>query len=386
MRSIRPLAARCSRLFQCGTLGRSSSRHLSRVSYEVIFITGDERGADTDANVHATLVGETGELPVPVDNARVQFKRNSEQTVTFHTDGHGIGEVSSIRVGHDGEGTGAGWFLEKILLRISGSPDDTSLLGACTVRNGPGDLCRSSVSEDTKTVVLEFPFYGWLGRSDSGGHDGPLAADISPLPVAKWAENDGVSDEEFARLLEEAASHPLTLRTAGCCIPHPDKVTAGARAVCGKNFGYGGEDAYFNHPLGFLGVADGVYSWRAAGVDSGLYSKSLMRGALERADAAALQGDAVSAMDLFHAAVQKANADQAKGSSTVCIFGLVPLSLLSDRVHKTHNFFHSIHLGATIGQCANLGKCLRPFTQVNPRLTRLLCRRLWDHRLQALYQ
>lgn len=333
-------------------------RCLSKVSYKLTFITGDERGADTKANVHASLIGDRGELVVPIDNSKVNFRRDSEEVVIFETSSHDIGTVESIRVGHDGEGTGAGWYLEKVLLSIKGSVHDSTITEVCSIRNSADDLCKSEVTDDKTTIVLEFPFYGWLGRSDSGGRDGPLAADISPLPIAKWAENYSVSTDEINKLLEESASHPLTLRTAGYCIPHPDKVTAGSRAVCGKNFGYGGEDAYFSHPLGFLGVADGVYSWRAAGIDSGLYSKTLMKGALERADRAAIDKDPVSSMDLFHAAVEEAVRQNAQGSSTACIFGLVPLSLLSSWSRSAHKIFHSIHLGATIGQCANLGNVI----------------------------
>lgn len=330
-------------------------RAFSAVTYEIVFLTGDERGAETTANVHATIVGNKADLPVPIDNSRVLFKRNSEERIIFETESHDIGTVQSIRVGHDGQGVGSGWYLEKILLKISGSLDDATITDACSIHNSTTDLCTSNVINDRKALYLEFPFYGWLGRSDSGGHDGPMAADISPLPIAKWAEHDSIAPEEFERIIAEAVSHPLTMRTAGYSIPHPDKVTAGMRAVCGKNFGFGGEDAYFTHTLGLLGVADGVYSWRAEGVDSGLYSRSLMQGALERADQAAADGEAVTAMDLFHASVDKADTDMALGSSTACIFGLVPMSLLSEVLIKTHNSIHSIHLGATIGQCVNLG-------------------------------
>ena len=333
-------------------------RQLSQVSYELIFVTGDERGADTEANVHATLVGEHGDLSVPIDNSRVSFRRNSTERVSFQSDRYDIGVIQSVRVGHDEQGTGSGWFLEKIILNISGAPDDTSIENVCFIDNSGDDLCKSTVTEDKKTVSLEFPFYGWLGKSDSGGHDGPLSVDISPLPIAKWAAHDAVTPEELEAVVQRAVSHPLTLRTAGYCIPHPDKVTSGARGVCGKNFGHGGEDAYFSHPLGFIGVADGVYAWRSSGIDSGLYSQSLMRGALERAEKGAAENDPVSAMDLFHAAAAHARADESKGSSTACLFGLMPVSLLPGKAHISQNYFRSIHLGGTIGQCVNLGNIL----------------------------
>jgi hypothetical protein len=323
---------------------------------KVTFVTGDERGAETDANIHATLIGTSSELVVPIDNDRVSIQRNAEEIITFHTDSHSIGTIRGVRVGHDAEGTGSGWFLEKIILNISVTPDDSSLLNACSILDNGDDLCMATRDDNRSSIVFEFPFYGWLGKSDSGGHDGPLCVELSPLPIGQWPGRECVTPEELRDVLEEAASHPVALRLAGYCIPHPEKVTEGMRAFCGKNFGHGGEDSYFCHPLGFLGVADGVYAWRAKGVDSGLYSQSLMRGALERAIKGGLDAEALTPMDLFNAAVDSANRSESKGSSTTCIFGLVPMSLLINTESIPHkNFNNSIHKGGSIGQCVNLG-------------------------------
>lgn len=334
-----------------------SQRFLSSspIRYEIIFVTGDERGAATDANIHASLIGEHDELAVPIDNSQLQITRNSEETIVFSTDSYDIGPIKGVRVGHDATGSGSGWFLEKVVLHISGAPDDSSMDSVCSINKSANDLCSATTDSITKVITHEFPFYGWLGKSNSGGHDGPLAAEITPLPISQWPDNNVVTPEELKAIFDDAASHPIALRLAGYSIPHPDKVTEGVRAVCGKNFGYGGEDSYFTHPHGFLGVADGVYSWRSAGVDSGLYSRALMKGALDRAVKASLDGDAVSPMDLFHAAVAEANKAQTQGSSTACIFGLVPLSLLAEVKSSPNSFNHSVHLGATIGQCVNLG-------------------------------
>ena len=325
------------------------------VTYKLTFVTGDERGADSDANIHACLIGERGELPVPIDNTRIQITRNSEAVVTFQRNNHDIGIVKSIKVGHDAEGTGSGWYLEKIILKIIGALDDKSIEQACSISNRDTDLCFSSVDVDKKSIMLEFPFYGWLGTSDSGGHDGPLTAEILPLPVSRWSNRETITEKDVALVLERASKNPVALKMAGYCIPHPDKVTQGSRSICGKYFGYGGEDSYFAHPSGLMGVADGIYAWRSSGIDSGLYSRALMQGALERASRAAEEGDFISAMDLFHAAVEKANTSNTLGSSTVCIFGLVPLSVISCWMKNPRNASHSVNLGATIASCVNLG-------------------------------
>ncbi len=72
---------------------------------------------------------------------------------------------------------------------------------------------------------------------------------------------------------------PATLRllAGGASLPHPDKVEAG------------GEDAHFVSldGLGAIGVADGVGGWALEGLDSGEYSRRLMRNALGIIQAAA---------------------------------------------------------------------------------------------------
>lgn len=55
---------------------------------------------------------------------------------------------------------------------------------------------------------------------------------------------------------------------------------SGIRGVNTKSFGYAGEDAYFcttgKNSLVGLGVADGVYSWKEKGIDSGAMSRYIM--------------------------------------------------------------------------------------------------------------
>lgn len=67
---------------------------------------------------------------------------------------------------------------------------------------------------------------------------------------------------------------------AGVSIPHPEKLKANIKGHNRREFGYAGEDAYFtrhgkNNVFG-MGVADGVYMWKTAGIDSGAFSRLLM--------------------------------------------------------------------------------------------------------------
>ncbi|KAH6554851.1 hypothetical protein KP509_1Z301900 [Ceratopteris richardii] len=57
----------------------------------------------------------------------------------------------------------------------------------------------------------------------------------------------------------------LRLRSGGAIRPHPEKVKTG------------GEDAYFIEGDFWIGIADGVGGWARNGIDSGLFSRELMR-------------------------------------------------------------------------------------------------------------
>lgn len=87
------------------------------------------------------------------------------------------------------------------------------------------------------------------------------------IPGIEWGES-------------EPLRHHPSLESSWCIIPHPTKVDKG------------GEDALFLTPLS-AGCADGVGGWAARGIDAGLYSGTLMRGAEHVAlrCCAALQGD-----------------------------------------------------------------------------------------------
>ncbi|MCO5547956.1 hypothetical protein L7F22_001411 [Adiantum nelumboides] len=57
----------------------------------------------------------------------------------------------------------------------------------------------------------------------------------------------------------------LRLRSGGAIRPHPSKLKSG------------GEDAYLIEGDSWAGVADGVGGWAMSGIDSGLYSRELMK-------------------------------------------------------------------------------------------------------------
>ncbi|XP_037833937.1 lipoxygenase homology domain-containing protein 1-like [Kryptolebias marmoratus] len=88
--------------------------------YEVVTITGDERGAGTDANVFITLFGEYGITPKihlasnTEKKSRTAFER--AKTDVFRIRTHNVGTLKKIRIEHDNTGMNASWFLDRVVI------------------------------------------------------------------------------------------------------------------------------------------------------------------------------------------------------------------------------------------------------------------------------
>ncbi|XP_053277048.1 lipoxygenase homology domain-containing protein 1 [Pleuronectes platessa] len=84
--------------------------------YEVVTVTGDERGAGTDANVFVTLFGEYGITPKVhlASKSRTAFER--AKTDVFRIRTHNIGSLKKIRIEHDNTGLSASWFLDRVVV------------------------------------------------------------------------------------------------------------------------------------------------------------------------------------------------------------------------------------------------------------------------------
>ncbi|KAJ0019698.1 hypothetical protein NQD34_007267 [Periophthalmus magnuspinnatus] len=90
----------------------SKVRNLVPVKYEIIVITGDVKGAGTDANVFITLYGvngDSGKRPLR-QKFRNLFERG--QTDRFVVEMLDLGELLRIKVEHDNSSPSSGWFLE----------------------------------------------------------------------------------------------------------------------------------------------------------------------------------------------------------------------------------------------------------------------------------
>lgn len=92
----------------------SKARSLVPVNYEIIVITGNEKGAGTDANVFITIYGSNG------DSGRRQLRQKfrnlfeREQTDRFLMEMLDMGELQKVRVEHDNTGPSPGWLLDRV--------------------------------------------------------------------------------------------------------------------------------------------------------------------------------------------------------------------------------------------------------------------------------
>ncbi|XP_026052473.1 lipoxygenase homology domain-containing protein 1-like [Carassius auratus] len=94
--------------------------------YEVVTVTGDVKGAGTDANVFVTLFGEFGVTPKvhlasnTEKRSRTAFEKN--KTDVFRIKTHNVGPIKKIRIEHDNTGMSASWFLDRVIVTDMNRP------------------------------------------------------------------------------------------------------------------------------------------------------------------------------------------------------------------------------------------------------------------------
>lgn len=90
----------------------SKVRNLVPVKYEIIIITGDVKGAGTDANVFITIYGVNGDSGQR--HLRQKFRNLFERgrTDRFVLEMLDLGELLRVKVEHDNSGSNCGWYLE----------------------------------------------------------------------------------------------------------------------------------------------------------------------------------------------------------------------------------------------------------------------------------
>ncbi|KAL0979113.1 hypothetical protein UPYG_G00180880 [Umbra pygmaea] len=104
------------RNYKAETVENYEDEYHKKKVYEVVTITGDERGAGTDANVFITLFGEYGITPKLhlTSKSRTAFEKN--KTDVFRIKTHNVGTLKKIRIEHDNTGLNASWFLDRVVV------------------------------------------------------------------------------------------------------------------------------------------------------------------------------------------------------------------------------------------------------------------------------
>uniref|UniRef100_A0A8C3ALE5 Lipoxygenase homology PLAT domains 1 n=1 Tax=Cyclopterus lumpus TaxID=8103 RepID=A0A8C3ALE5_CYCLU len=92
----------------------SKARSLVPVKYEIIVITGDEKGAGTDANVFITIYGSNGDSGHRQLRQKFRNLFEREQTDRFLLEMLDMGELQKVRVEHDNAGLSPSWLLDRV--------------------------------------------------------------------------------------------------------------------------------------------------------------------------------------------------------------------------------------------------------------------------------
>jgi protein phosphatase PTC7 len=289
--------------------------------YRVKILTGNRRGAGTDAQIFATIVGtraDSGERKLEPKLATSQpfepkmtsgtsepFERNTWTEFELSVPG-GLGEVKQVRIGHRDESEG--WYLSRILIE-------------------PISTIAGEGEPKEPAIATTFHVHKWLGQSESGGLSGPsyITCEVT----------------ETALVASTMANPPpmgrtLRLRSGCMALPHPEKVNKGIRAVVKRSKGHAGEDAYImtgqepgTGPPYVLGIADGVRQWSEKGIDAGEWSRTLLQEAWDDIHRSWKDTKSISLQAVMETAFTNTLAKKVLGSSTLCLVTLRPNGELS---------------------------------------------------------
>ncbi|KAM3842453.1 LOW QUALITY PROTEIN: lipoxygenase homology domain-containing protein 1 [Diretmus argenteus] len=122
----------------------SKARSLVPVKYEVIVITGDEKGAGTDANVFITIYGSNGDSGRRPLRQKFRNLFEREQTDRFLLEMLDMGELLRVRVEHDNSGLNPGWLLDRV--EVTNTANGVSTIFLCgkwlDTKRADGKICR----------------------------------------------------------------------------------------------------------------------------------------------------------------------------------------------------------------------------------------------------
>ena len=148
--------------------------------YNIEVHTGDEQGTETDANVFLQIIGsrgDSGKRELYQSNKRKKFR--AAQVDEFNIEAVDLDEIEQIVVGHDSKKKGAGWFLEKIIIKsfeIKPKDPKTSRRDS-KAQKGRGGKPEKEEAEETPLKTWYFDVKKWF---DKGFDDKEIVRTLHP--------------------------------------------------------------------------------------------------------------------------------------------------------------------------------------------------------------
>uniref|UniRef100_A0A803U0L0 Lipoxygenase homology PLAT domains 1 n=1 Tax=Anolis carolinensis TaxID=28377 RepID=A0A803U0L0_ANOCA len=126
--------------------------------YEVVTVTGDIRGAGTDANVFVILFGEFGITPKVHLTSKSCSAFERSKTDVFRVRTNNVGTIKKIRIEHDNTSMSPSWYLDRVIVT---------------------DMSRPHLR-------FYFPCNNWLSKDDGDGlYVRDLIGSLNPMDVPK---------------------------------------------------------------------------------------------------------------------------------------------------------------------------------------------------------
>ncbi|KAM9102483.1 lipoxygenase homology domain-containing protein 1 [Sarcophilus harrisii] len=130
--------------------------------YEVITMTGDVRGAGTNANVFITIFGENGLSPKLHLSSKSESAFEKANVDVFRVRTNNVGAIYKVRIEHDNTGMSPSWFLDRVILTDMKRPH-LKLYFNCTSWlskvEGDRQLCRDLLASLTPMDVPRYNKY-----------------------------------------------------------------------------------------------------------------------------------------------------------------------------------------------------------------------------------
>ena len=177
-------------LFPLGPDGRPT---LKTITYKVEVHTADVKFAGTDAEVHCVLIGSAENSGKrKLSTSRDNFERGSRDV--FFLEMPDVGELTALKIGHDGGGFGPAWCLDRVIVSDESDPSSAVVFPA-GAKGKPGgrwldeDASDSGVREVTLSPAS--PDAGVFYRVDVRTSDVAFAGTDANVSITLVGEKDG---------------------------------------------------------------------------------------------------------------------------------------------------------------------------------------------------